>query len=277
MHAQAQPQEERLQNYLIRGRIAGRNRLRIIGRVLAPTTARLLDRIGPIEGARVLDVGCGGGEVSLELARRVGPRGHVLGIDLDDVKLDLAREDAAADGLTQVRFEKADVGQPWPTDNVQLVYARFILTHMNEPDDFLAHAMAALVPGGRIVMEDIDYAGCFSDPALTAVERANALYVKAAHARGGNPFIGRQLDQLLSVAGFAGVGIDLVQPFSRNGEAKMPCLLTTIATADGVVKGGLASRTEMDLLIAELEQVTAREDTAISCPRIFQAWGRKPG
>lgn len=276
MHDQATAQPG-LQNYVIRGGREGRDRLRVLGRVLAPTTSRLLDRVGRIDGARVLDVGCGGGDVSFELARRVGSRGQVLGIDLDEAKLALAREDAAAQGLVQVTFKSADVSEAWPAIGVRLVYARFILTHMRDPARFLAHALTALAPGGAIVIEDIDFGGRFCDPPSPAVERADEFYVKAARSRGGDPFIGRRLDTLLEAAGFADVAIDLVQPFSRRGEAKTNVLLTTAAIADGLVAGGIATRDEVDRLIAELESVTEREDTAVSCPRIFQGHRRKPG
>jgi ubiquinone/menaquinone biosynthesis C-methylase UbiE len=58
---------------------------------------------------RCLDLGCGGGAVTLELARMVGPNGHVTGIDADDVVLDLGRADAAQQGLANVEFQVADV------------------------------------------------------------------------------------------------------------------------------------------------------------------------
>src|SRR5690348_3895501 len=102
-----------LQNYVIAGGRQGRDRLHVIGRVLAPSTARLFDRVGSLAGAHVIDAACGGGEVSLELARRVGKSGHVLGIDLDETKLALAREEAVSNGLMQVEFRAADVTKPW--------------------------------------------------------------------------------------------------------------------------------------------------------------------
>jgi ubiquinone/menaquinone biosynthesis C-methylase UbiE len=266
-----------LQNYVIRGGHEGRARLQVLARVLAPTTSLLLDRVGPLDGARVIDVGCGGGDVTFELARRTGANGKVLGVDLDEAKLALARDDAAREGLTQVSFETADVTKPWPVSDVQLIYARFILTHMRDPALVLGHARNALAPGGWIVMEDIDYAGRFCDPPSPALERADALYVKAAQARGGDPFIGRYLDRYLEAAGFVDVATSLVQPYSRRGEAKMAVLLTLKATADGLVATGLIAREEVDRLIADVEAFTEREDTAISLPRIFQALARKSG
>ena len=72
--------------YAIRGGIAGRERLRILARTLYAGTGALFDRLGVGAGLRCLDAGCGGGDVTLELARRVGPRGRVIGVDLDQAK-----------------------------------------------------------------------------------------------------------------------------------------------------------------------------------------------
>lgn len=58
------------------------------------TTLQLLESAGLATSDRCLDVGCGGGHVTLDMARIVGPKGHVLGIDFDPHVLDLAREDA---------------------------------------------------------------------------------------------------------------------------------------------------------------------------------------
>jgi trans-aconitate methyltransferase len=77
--------------YVIRGGQAGFNRLKALARSLAPSTVSLLDRVNVQTGQDCLDLGCGGGDVTLELARRVGPSGSVVGIDFDEVKLDLAR------------------------------------------------------------------------------------------------------------------------------------------------------------------------------------------
>ncbi|MCG8545587.1 MAG: methyltransferase domain-containing protein, partial [Alphaproteobacteria bacterium] len=87
------------ESYAIAGGEAGRERLRVVARVFGPGTANLLDAAGVGEGMACLDVGSGGGDVSRELARRVGPTGSVLGIDLDTVKVDIARKEAAARDL----------------------------------------------------------------------------------------------------------------------------------------------------------------------------------
>lgn len=74
-------------SYIVRGGSSGRERLRILAQVMRPSTLSLLERVGLRPGMRCLDVGCGGGDVTIELARLVGPDASALGIDLDEVKL----------------------------------------------------------------------------------------------------------------------------------------------------------------------------------------------
>src|SRR4029077_5405860 len=68
----------------------------LLAAVFAPSALSLLDAVAISSGASCIDVGCGGGHVAIELGRRVGPAGHVVGIDLDTDLLEVARTEAAA-------------------------------------------------------------------------------------------------------------------------------------------------------------------------------------
>ena len=104
--------------------------------------------LAPRPGERVLDVGCGAGQTSLALAEAVAPRGEVLGADLSQPLLDVAR--ARADGLT-VRFEIADAqtsdfgGEPFDA-----IYSRFGVMFFADPVAAFANLKKALKPGGRL-------------------------------------------------------------------------------------------------------------------------------
>ena len=80
----------------------------MLQRVHGPFTSALLDSAGIKQGARCLDAGCGGGHVSRDLAARVGKTGSVVGSDLDEVVLELARSDVAGAGITNVEFRTGD-------------------------------------------------------------------------------------------------------------------------------------------------------------------------
>ena len=70
-----------------------------------------------------------------------------------------------------------------------MVYARFVLTHLRDPAAGLATMVAALKPGGRLVVEDIDYRGSFCEPERASFERYEEIYEKTARLNGGNPHI----------------------------------------------------------------------------------------
>src|SRR5258705_6444500 len=123
--------------YAIRGGKEGKKRLDLLARVMLPTTMQLLDRAGLIRGMKCLDVGCGGGHVAISIARIVGPEGRVIGIDRDAEILALAREDAEAAKITNVEFQQQDACVCLWREGFHVAYARFLLSHFNEPEKCL--------------------------------------------------------------------------------------------------------------------------------------------
>ena len=166
------PREMEEHHYLIRGGIAGRERLRLLARVMRPATLALLERAGVTAGLRCLDVGCGGGDVTFDLASLVGITGHVVGV-LDPTKVELARGDAEQAEVANVEFRVADLTQGLGEAEYDVVYARFLLTHLRDPAAAVALMRAALRPGGRVVLEDIDYRGSLCYPESDAFRRNN--------------------------------------------------------------------------------------------------------
>jgi ubiquinone/menaquinone biosynthesis C-methylase UbiE len=77
-----------------------------------------------------LNIGCGGGDVTLGIARIVGRQGRVVGADTDAVKLDAARDEAARQGIGNVEFRRTNVYDWAETGVFDRIYTRFLLTHM---------------------------------------------------------------------------------------------------------------------------------------------------
>ena len=134
-------------SYEIRGGEQGRARMRIIARAVWPGTERLLLAAGLTSGMDCLDVGCGAGDVSLALARFVGASGSVKGIDQDDIKVQFAREDAERERLGNVGFRTLNVEQLEDDAEYDLVYARFLLTHLRDPAATLTDETRGPIPG----------------------------------------------------------------------------------------------------------------------------------
>jgi 2-polyprenyl-3-methyl-5-hydroxy-6-metoxy-1,4-benzoquinol methylase len=151
--------------YVIRGGRDGYNRLLLLARASWPDTAVLFSRAGIRPGMRCVDLGCGGGEVTFELAWLVEPGGSVTGVDMDEVKLDLARQAAVERGVSNVEFVARNVNRWDEPDGYDVVYSRFLLQHLSEPVDLLRRMWAAVRSGGLMIVEDADFDGwCCHSP-----------------------------------------------------------------------------------------------------------------
>ena len=263
--------------YVIRGGLEGRERLRVLCRVMWPTTSRLLAEVGIPEDARCLDLGCGSGDVTIALAE-LAPKGRAVGTDLDDEKVELARAEAASIGVQNVDFRVDDVmQQPHDGQMYDVIYARFLLTHLTDPARALANIRARLAPGGVVIIEDIDFTGHFCHPHNDTFWRYVELYSQAVQHRGADPNIGPRLPGLLADAGLVDVGVHVVQPAGMTGEVKLISPITLEAIADAVLAADLATHDELAQTVDGLYAFAETEGTFMSIPRIVQAWGRAGG
>jgi ubiquinone/menaquinone biosynthesis C-methylase UbiE len=263
------------QQYIIRGGVAGRERLRLLSRVMRDSTLELFRRAGLRPGMRCLDCGCGGGDVSFELARLVGSDGFVLGIDIDELKLELARSEAADLRLGNVEFRRLSIDDGELRD-FDVVYARFLLTHLRHPERIVEWMWAALRPGGLLVVEDIDFRGHFSDPECAALRRYVDLYTLAVARRGGDANIGPRLPGMLRRAGCRDVQMHVAHPAGLDGEVKLINAVTMESIADALLAEGLADRAEIEAVVRELHAFACDPHSVMSVARVVQAWGHRP-
>jgi SAM-dependent methyltransferase len=120
-----------------------------VERMIEPLSARLLARAAPRPGERVLDVGCGGGVTSAALARAVGPKGRVLGVDVSAVILEVARERFG--GIANLDFALGDAASlPLTAGAFDLLFSRFGVMFFADPVAAFTHLKRALAPGGRL-------------------------------------------------------------------------------------------------------------------------------
>ncbi len=114
-------------------------------------TEALVEYAAPKPGEHVLDVACGTGAPALQVARKVGAQGWVVATDLNEEPLKIAAERAKQRGLTNVRFERADVHQlPFPDNEFDLVTCRFGVMFFEDLPKALREVRRVLKPGGRV-------------------------------------------------------------------------------------------------------------------------------
>jgi ubiquinone/menaquinone biosynthesis C-methylase UbiE len=264
-----------LERYVISGGREGYDRLQVLARSRWPDTEALFERVGVGPGMRCIDLGCGGGEVTFELARLVGPTGHVIGVDMDEVKIGLGNESAVERGLTNLELRAANVNEWDEPAAYDLVYCRFLLEHLRTPVDLLRRMWAAVKPGGTIAVEATDFDGQFSEPSNDAFDLHERLYRAVAERRGGDPTAGRTMFRSFIEATIPRPNVRIVHRIDSEGEAKTLCTLTLQATAGAILEEGLATEIELEAALAELTAFVDDPETLVAQPRVFQLWRRR--
>jgi SAM-dependent methyltransferase len=151
---------------------------------------------------RVLDLGCGVGSITLDLAEIVAP-GQVVGIDRDADQLAVAREMARQRGLGNTRFDVADAyALPFPDDTFDAALAHTVLLHLREPVQVLRELRRVVRPGGVVAISDDDFGTVLVSPPDPLVEEMVALTIRVLRQGGGDPFRARGQRRLLLEAGF---------------------------------------------------------------------------
>lgn len=263
------------ESYVLRGGQAGAARLRLINRVKWPSTERLLSMAGLRAGMRVLDLGCGGGAVTLKMAAIVGAEGEVVGADLDQSILRLAQREAEDLNLP-VTFRHLGAEELDEVAAYDFAYARYLLSHLRHPERALEAMVRALRPGGRLAVEDIFFPGHICYPANAAFDRYLELYQAVVRFKGADPAIGPRLMGMALDAGLIDVRVELVLPIFRDGEGKRLAQVTVEHIREAVLGAGLATSTEVDATVADLEAFADDGRTLMSIPPTFQVWGLKP-
>ncbi|MFD3683750.1 methyltransferase domain-containing protein [Nocardiopsis sp. NPDC058631] len=167
------------------------------------SSAYALDRMTP--GSSLLDVGCGPGSITVDLARRVAP-GQVTAVDSSPEAVELARATAGESGADNIEFRVADVHRlDLPDDSFDVVHAHQVLQHVADPVRALSEMRRVARPGGTVAACDSDYSGMYWHPRLPELDAWMNLYQRVARGNGGEPDAGRHMVAWAHEAGFTDV------------------------------------------------------------------------
>jgi SAM-dependent methyltransferase len=181
-----------------------RRRLALQAAVINPLTDTFLRRSGLSAGMRVLDLGCGIGEVTLIAARLVGPHGQVHGIDVDAAALEIAQNRISSAGHQHVTFEQIDLAAHSPSEPYDAVIGRHILIHTKDALEVLRKAVDMVGNGGLIAFQEYDLSYFpLGYPDLPLMAHVIEQIVEFFRRAVPKPNIGTQLFYLMQEAGLA--------------------------------------------------------------------------
>ena len=181
--------------------------------------AAVWERAGFRRGHRILDVGCGPGFATVDLAQRVGPRGKVVAVDISQRFITHLEEWAKARGLTNIRTAQSSVERLAIRESgFDGAYARWVLCFVRRPAAVLRQVARRLKRGGVFVIQDYyRYENITIAPQCEAFRRVFRAVHKSWEVRGGDPDIGCKLPGLLHRAGFEVKEINPVVRLARPG------------------------------------------------------------
>jgi SAM-dependent methyltransferase len=157
-------------------------------------------------GMRLLDVGCGPGTITMDLAEALGPTGRVTALERSGEALDLARGEAVRRGTTNVDFVVGDVaGLALPDDAFDVVHAHQVLQHVDEPVGALREMRRVCRPGGVVAVRDSDYGGFVWHPQTAELDRWREVYLQVTRSNDADAYAGRRLLSWARAAGFEDV------------------------------------------------------------------------
>jgi SAM-dependent methyltransferase len=249
-------------------------RLGILHELYGPGTRRVLLEAGLRPGMRVADFGCGVGMVTALLADLVGPTGSVVGIDSSAAQLAQARGRLNGGGSHVSFVEASATDTGLPPGSFDLVYCRFLLIHLAEPERALREMLALLKPGGILVCEDGDLTNCGSEPP-SALDAFADLWGRLGPRRGLDYTRGRRLYQMVLAAGFPAPQITFNQPVQTCGESKRFLELSVAEAGPAFVEAGLITADELDCTLTEMRRVNADGTVLAVMPRMVQVWAKK--
>ena len=256
-------------------------RLAVQARDLAAHTTVLFRRAGISAGHRVLDLGCGTGDVSFIAAEIVGPSGHVVGIDRSPAAIDAARERARRVGHLNVTFKVGYVEDLAIGGEFDVIVGRLVLMYLPDPVKALRGLQRLLRPHGLVVLQEGDPKTIDSEPECPLVSQIRSWMVAAFERTGCSTNMGSQLGTVLHKAGYRPEGSWVSQPsYVGNSIARLDWFADLARTlAPTLERTGIAPTyaLQTDSLAARLVAEASARHAIVYAPRLVGIWSRVAG
>lgn len=156
-------------------------------------------------GIKMLDCGCGPGSLTIGFARYV-KNGEIVGVDIEESQLQIARDDAKNAGINNVLFKQASIlDLPFEDNYFDVVFSHAVLSHLHDPIKALKEQKRVVKPGGIVAARNGYHSGTVFYPKNPLLEEAVRFSLQPARDSGGDPDLGLRLGELFRIAGLKNV------------------------------------------------------------------------
>jgi SAM-dependent methyltransferase len=256
---------------------AERRRLRLQSEALEPLSERALARLGPLEGARALDVACGAMGLLPALSRWVGPRGRVVGADINEAMIAEARALISERAIENVEIVRDDLfASALPARSFDVVHSRFVLAPLGRDAEVAAQLERLAKPEGWILLEEPDGLTTLRVwPDNAAHARLLGMLTRAFERHMGGADAGTRLAGLAQARGWRDVHFDAHVLGLPPGHPYLACpAMMATALRAALLKD--TNETELDEAIRDVQAACARPETYGVTFTLMQVWGRPP-
>jgi SAM-dependent methyltransferase len=251
-------------------------RLEEQGRFYSDLTRDVLVHAGVRPGMKVLDVGCGAGDVTLLAASLVGPAGSVMGIDRAANALETARTRATRWGFRNVSFTAADAVSFSASDPFDAVVGRLVLLYLSDPAEAVRSLARCVRSGGIVAFMELDLSSVRTTPELPLFRKC-VTWLRATFERSGAQVdMGTRLHHVFRAAGLAAPEMRLLGRVEARGDS--PVFDNLTATLRSLLLAmqrlGVATPDEVgiDSLAERLRMEAARSSAVVIPPCVIGAW-----
>jgi SAM-dependent methyltransferase len=254
------------------------DRLILQAQVWEPEAEEMLAQIGVQPGWQCADLGCGPLGILGPLSRRVGPDGHVVGIDLDPNQLAAAFDYIEANHLDRIELLEKDAYRTGLRPNTfDLTHVRFLFAPLGRNDELLQEMLRITRPGGVVAIQEHDASSWHIFPANSSWTRLKETILEAYDLGGGDFNAGQRTFQMLRLAGLRDVharaavlALQGQHPYKR-----LPVQFAALLRKR-ILDGNLLSEDELDRLVADCERIASDPDSLMISFVVTQVWGTKP-
>jgi len=246
---------------------------------IAPYTERLFREAGIAPGQRVLDLGSGVGDVSMLLARIVGPSGEVVGIERDASSIARANGRVAEAGLRNIRFTKGDVNQIVSDRPFDAAVGRFILMFLPDPASVLRSLTQLVRPGGVLAFQEPSWIPFLASAARFPLLSKLLHVIHETFLRSGvNPEMGIHLYRVFQEAGLPAPAMHMETPLGADANF-MSLIYDLLSSVRPLIQQhdiSLEALGNFDTLPDRIQAQVGASNTVVSFVPLVGVWARKP-